>query len=94
MKTTPKGLFKYWRRKIFILIWITYGTFYLGKENISIAIPAIMKELGCTKTALGSVMSCMFIIYALGQFINGQLGDKFGAKKLISLGLLISGILN
>jgi len=62
--------------------------------NMSIAIPGIMKEFGCSKTALGAIMTCFFFAYAIGQFVNGQLGDKFGARRLISFGLLISGVLN
>lgn len=87
-------LFKYWRKRVFISVWITYGTFYLCRVNMSIAIPGIMKEFGYSKTALGAILTCLFIAYAIGQFINGQLGDKFGARKIISFGLLISGVLN
>ena len=91
---SSQELFSYWRKRVFISTWITYSTFYLCRVNMSIAIPGIMKEFGYTKTALGGIMTCLFFAYALGQFINGQLGDKFGARKLISFGLLLSGILN
>ncbi len=87
-------LFTYWRRRVFISIWITYGTFYLTRVNMSIAIPGIMEEFGYSKTLLGGILTCLFATYAIGQFINGQLGDKFGARRFISLGLLCSGILN
>ena len=33
-------------------------------------------------------------MYAIGQFVNGQLGDKFGARKIVSLGILVSAIIN
>jgi len=86
--------FKYWRKRVFISVWITYSTFYLCRVNMSITIPGIMGEFGYTRTALGAIMSSLFFAYAFGQFVNGQLGDKFGARKMISFGLLISGILN
>lgn len=38
--------------------------------------------------------SALFIFYAIGQFINGQLGDKFGARKLITLGIAVSAVMN
>lgn len=47
-----------------------------------------------TKTAIGAVITALFFAYAVGQFINGQLGDKFGARKLITFGAIISGMLN
>ncbi len=89
-----KGQLSYWRRRVFISVWITYGTFYLCRVNMSIAIPGIMEQFGYSRTALGAVMSSLFFAYAFGQFVNGQLGDKFGARKMISFGLVISGLLN
>ncbi len=86
--------FNYWRKRIFISVWITYSAFYLVRVNMSIAIPGIMKEFGYSKTVMGGLLTCLFITYAIGQFINGQLGDKFGARRLISFGLLASGVLN
>lgn len=96
MSTNQKtvNLFNYWRKRVFISIWITYSAFYLTRVNMSIAIPGIMKEFGYSKTVLGGILTCLFITYAIGQFINGQLGDKFGARRLISFGLLVSGVLN
>jgi len=91
---TNKDSYSYWRRRIFISVWITYSTFYLCRVNMSIAIPGIMEQFGYSRTALGSVMSCLFFAYAFGQFVNGQLGDKFGARKMITMGLVISGLLN
>jgi len=88
------SLFNYWRKRIFISIWITYSAFYLCRVNMSIAIPGIMKEFGYSKTVMGGILTCLFITYAAGQFINGQLGDRLGARRLISFGLLISGVLN
>lgn len=89
-----KEKFSYWRKRVFIATWITYGTFYLGRVNIAIAIPGMIKDLGYSKTQLGMVLSCLFFAYAAGQFINGQLADKWGARRFISIGLIASGILN
>ena len=85
---------RYWRKRVFISLWVTYASFYLCRVNMSIAIPGIIEEYGLTKTAIGAVITALFFAYAVGQFINGQLGDKFGARKLITFGAIISGILN
>jgi sugar phosphate permease len=75
-------------------MWVTYSSFYLLRVNISIAIPDIMKEFSLTKTNMGLVLSSFFFLYAIGQFINGQLGDKLNSRRIITLGLLSSAVLN
>ncbi|MBW2981154.1 MFS transporter [Candidatus Woesearchaeota archaeon] len=89
-----KQKFAYWRKRILFTTWITYALFYFGRVNMSIAIPGIIEEFGISKTAIGVVLTALFTMYAVGQFINGQLGDKFGAKKIVSLGILASAIIN
>ena len=85
---------KHWQRKMFWLMWITYASFYLCRVNISVALPGIMREFGLTKTNLGIVLGSLLAMYAIGQFINGQLGDKLNSRKIITIGLLSSAILN
>ena len=75
-------------------MWITYASFYLLRVNISIAMPEIMQEFSLTKTNMGLVLSSLFLLYAVGQFINGQLGDKLNSRRIITLGLLSSAVLN
>jgi sugar phosphate permease len=83
-----------WKKKMFWLMWVTYASFYLLRVNISIAMPEIMKEFSLTKTNMGLVLSSLFLLYAIGQFINGQLGDKLNSRRIITLGLLSSAVLN
>ena len=61
---------------------------------MSIAIPGIMDEFGYTKTLMGGILTALFGAYAFGQFVNGQLGDKFGGRIMISLGLILSAVFN
>ena len=88
------GAWKNWQVRTFITIWITYGTFYLCRANISFALPGLSAEFGYSKTILGLLGTSLFIMYSLGQFINGQLGDKFGARKLVFIGMIVSALLN
>lgn len=83
-----------WQRKILATCWITYASFYLLRVNMSVAIPGIIEEFDVSKTAIGWVLTALFIAYAIGQFVNGQLGDKFSAKKLVGVGLLGSAVVN
>lgn len=83
-----------WQLRTFVTIWITYGSFYLCRANISFALPGLSAEFGYSKTLLGLLGTALFIMYSLGQFINGQLGDKFGARKLVFVGMIFSALLN
>jgi len=85
---------KSWQVRTFVTIWISYGSFYLCRANISFALPGLSAEFGYSKTMLGLLGTALFITYAIGQFINGQLGDKFGARKLVFVGMVVSALLN
>jgi sugar phosphate permease len=85
---------KSWQIRTFVTIWITYGTFYLCRANISFALPGLTAEYGYSKTLLGLLGTALFIMYSLGQFVNGQLGDKYGARKLVFTGMIVSALLN
>ena len=89
-----KRLFKHWRNRIFFTVWITYMIYYIGRTNISIAKPYLMREYGISATIMGFVGTSFFLAYAFGQFFNGFLGDKVGARRFITLGLIISSIIN
>ena len=92
--TSVSELIGTWQKKMFSLMWVTYASFYLCRVNISIALPEIAEEFSLTKTNIGLVLSSLFLLYAIGQFINGQLGDKLNSRRIIALGLLSSAMLN
>ncbi len=83
-----------WQKRILFTSWITYASFYLIRVNLPVAIPGIIKEFGFSKTEIGAVLSALFFAYAFGQFINGQLADKIGAKRIVFVGLMASAIIN
>ena len=39
---------------------------------------------------LGAIDTAYLVAYAAGQFLNGALGDRFGARRLIAFGMLLS----
>jgi len=66
----------------------------LVRDNLSIALPKIMQEFNISKPIMGSILTIFFITYAFGHFINGQLGDRYGGRKLISIGMATSAIIS
>jgi len=87
-------LLKAWQSRVFLVLWITYASFYIGRVNFSVALPGIMAEFGWTKADVGAIGTALFWAYAIGQFINGQLGDKFGSRVIITVGLTVSALMN
>ncbi len=71
-----------------------YLFFYTGRHTFGFAIPGIQEELGISKAALGWASTALLWSYALGQSINGNLGDKFGGRRLMSTGAILSCGLN
>ncbi|MHC4071367.1 MAG: MFS transporter [Planctomycetota bacterium] len=79
-----------WRYRIFALTWLAYGGFYLCRKNLSIAMPLLNRDLGFTKDNFAMVLFCYSLFYALGQFYNGFLSDKFGPRLIVGIGLFVS----
>jgi len=71
-----------------------YLFYYTGRQTAGFAIPGIHEELGISMTTLGWMSAIMFWCYAAGQFFNGNLGDRFGGRLMMSLGALFSCALN
>ena len=83
------------RKAIYLgtLCSIAYFAVYIARNALSAAAPK-MTEAGYTEEYIGSVSSLFFIFYAIGQLINGIIGDKVKAKWMISGGLLFAAISN
>ncbi|CEJ16145.1 Glycerol-3-phosphate transporter [bacterium YEK0313] len=71
-----------------------YLFFYTGRQTFGFAIPGIQTEFGVSKEALGWVSAIMLWCYAVGQAINGNLGDKFGGRRVMSAGAILSCAMN
>ncbi len=81
-----------WR--MLLAAMLCYLFFYTGRQTFGFAIPGIQKEFGLSKETLGWVSSAMLWSYAMGQAINGNLADKFGGRRIMSLGAILSCFAN
>jgi sugar phosphate permease len=68
---------------VLFLISLMYLLTYMDRSNISVAAPAIAKEFGLSKTAMGFVFSAFLWAYAIGQIPGGWLGDRFGPRRVL-----------
>ena len=73
-----------------VLCSLSYLAVYYARNLLS----AISPHMGESKEYIGTLSSVYFAVYAVGQLINGYLGNKVKAKYMISLGLFLAGIAN
>ena len=69
---------------------ISYLAVYVAKGALSAAGPGMTQSGAFTTEQIGTFSSIYFIVYAIGQLINGAIGDKIKAKYMISFGLMLA----
>ena len=79
---------KRWQLSTFAVMLFGYVGYYLCRKNISAALPLLKEAFGYTNTELGQIGSTALIVYAIGKFINGPLGDRVGGRKVFLIGML------
>jgi OPA family sugar phosphate sensor protein UhpC-like MFS transporter len=86
--------YRRWRWQIFGITWLTYAGYYLTRKAFSVAKNELKRPevLGLTKADMSWMDGAFSAAYALGQFFWGTLGDKFGARRVLLLGMLASVI--
>ena len=72
----------------FGITWLSYASYYLGRKGFAVARKRIVAELG--DGALVGVETAYLAAYAVGQYVNGTIGDRVGARRLIAVGMLAS----
>jgi len=73
---------------------ISYLAVYFARNILSAVTPAMVEGGSYTNEQIGSLSSAYFITYAVGQLINGAIGDKIKSKYMISFGLTFAGVFN
>ncbi len=89
MKTSAKNAIM-----IGTLCATAYLAVYIARNILSAVTPQIIEQGIFDEAFIGKMSSIYFICYAVGQLINGMIGDKIKARWMISLGLLFAGTTN
>ena len=93
----PKELkkrYEYWRYRIFYSIYIGYSLFYFTRKSFTFAMPALITDLGLDKSDLGFLASLLALSYGVSKFLSGILSDKSTLRYFMSIGLILTGVLN
>ena len=75
-----------------IISSISYFACYFARNILSVASPDIVATTDITLEYIGPLSTANMLSYAIGQLINGIIGDKVKGKYLVSGGLLFAGI--
>lgn len=70
----------------------SYIVCYYMRNILSVSTPAMLETGKFTKELVGTLSSIYMIAYAVGQLINGVVGDIVKPKIMVSGGLIISGL--
>ena len=69
---------------------VAYLAVYIARNALSVVSPQILQLGVFTTEQLGTLSSVYFIAYAIGQLINGIVGNRVKGKYMISFGLILS----
>ena len=70
------------------MVFMIWMISYLDRMVMFTAIPYIADEFQLSTGAMGAVMSAFFFGYALCQIPGGILSDRFGARKILTIGIV------
>lgn len=75
------------RHMAVLIVFTVWMLSYMDRMVMATAIPYIAKEFDLSPLAMGGVLSAFFLGYALMQIPGGILADKFGARKVMTIGI-------
>ena len=73
---------------------LVYFMSYITRINYNTVLVEMSSAENISRSILALPLTASFITYGLGQVISGWLGDKFDPFRLISLGLILSALMN
>ncbi len=79
---------------VLLLAWCTYMTAYLCRVNLSAVLDKLAGGLGVSVEYLGLTSSVYFVVYAVGQLLNGAIGDRVNPYHFLMLALASTGGIN
>ncbi len=72
------------------MTWLFYGAFYLTRFNFSPVIPLLRTDLDISNAQAGGLMSFFFLTYTVFQLPAGYTSDRFGPRRVLFFGALVS----
>jgi len=86
---TPGGTGRRSPRQVVGLLSLVSFLNYPLRTNITIAAAAMMPDLRLSQVQMGDIFSAFQLPYALGQIPGGFLGDRYGARRVITVTVML-----
>ncbi len=86
--------YQHWQFRTILVSMIGYAIYYFVRKNFSIAMPGLTAQYGISNTSFGIVIGIGSLIYGLSRFVNGFIVDRFSARKIMAIGLLLCAASN
>lgn len=77
-----------------VLCSFAYLVVYVVRNVLGACTPQMLESSSYSTEKIGVMSSVFFVVYALGQLVNGIIGDHIKAKYMMAVGLLGAGICN
>ncbi|MDE7397563.1 MAG: MFS transporter, partial [Muribaculum sp.] len=82
------------RLATFVSATCGYALYYVCRLSMNIVRKPIVDEGVFTETQLGIIGSCLFFVYAVGKMANGFLADRCNVRRFMSVGLMLTALVN
>ena len=83
-----------YRRRWWTLGILSMSLLIIGLDNtiLNVAIPTLQREFSATATSLQWMVDAYILVFAGLLLTMGSLGDRFGRKRALQIGLLVFGL--
>lgn len=91
MPRRPARGVRLYRLGVVMLIALTVVLDGLDNQMLGLAAPALLHEWGLERSILGGIFALGFVGMALGTLLAGQIGDQYGRRVALLLGVALFG---
>ena len=74
---------------ILVILCLSLIIVFVGNSSLNVAIPSLSRDLDATTSQLQWIIAAYALVFAGLLFTAGALGDRFGRKKVLQLGLAL-----
>lgn len=79
-----------WRMRVFAATWLCYAGYYFCRRPFYLVKAQLAADLGFSTSTLGTIGALYLVSYAAAQFLAGVLGNRFGPRLMLLVGMAVS----